>query len=63
MRERSLASVFWVLAANVVRAGTFFAIPVLIAWITGPVELGLAQIAYGVYAIALTFVGLGTKSA
>jgi len=63
LRERSLASVFWVLAANVVRAGTFFAIPVLIAWITGPVELGLAQIAYGVYAIALTFVGLGTKSA
>ncbi|NJD19422.1 MAG: hypothetical protein FIA95_09105 [Gemmatimonadetes bacterium] len=63
LRERTLRSVFWMLAFNVLRAVVFFLLPAALAWLTGPVELGQAQLAYGVYAVALPFVTLGTKAA
>lgn len=63
LRQRTLTSVFWVLTVHVLRALVLLLIPVGIAWLSGPVELGLAQVAYGVYAVALPFVTLGTRAA
>lgn len=63
LRERTLSSVFWILASNAVRALVLFLVPAGIAWLTGPVELGLVQLAYAVYMVALPFVTLGTRAA
>jgi O-antigen/teichoic acid export membrane protein len=63
LRQRTLTSVFWILTVNVIRAGVLFLLPVGIAWLSGPVELGLAHVAYGVYAVALPFVTMGTRAA
>ncbi len=63
LRERTLRSIFWILIFNVARASTLFLLPWAVAWLGGAVELGLAQLAYGVYAVALPFVTLGTRAA
>lgn len=63
LRERTLRSVFWILVFTVARALVLFLLPWAVAWLGGPVELGLAQLAYAVYAVALPFVTLGTKAA
>ena len=63
LRSRTLASVFWILASNVVRTLVLFLLPAGLAWLSGPVELGIAQIAYGVYAVALPCVTLGVRAA
>ncbi len=63
LRERTLTSVFWILALNVARAGLLFLVPWVVAWLGGPTEMGLAQLAWGVYAVALPVVSLGTKAA
>ncbi len=63
LRERTLTSVFWILAVNVARAGLLFLVPWVIAWLGGPTEMGLAQLAWGVYAVALPVVSLGTRAA
>ncbi len=63
LRSRTLASIFWILAANLVRTVVLFLLPAGLAWLTGPVELGLAQIAYSVYVVALPFVTLGVRAA
>ncbi len=63
LRQRTLRSLFWILTVNVVRSLALFLLPVGIAWLSGPVELGLAHVAYGVYAVALPFVTMGTRAA
>jgi O-antigen/teichoic acid export membrane protein len=63
LRQQTLRSVFWILTVNIVRSLALFLLPVGIAWLSGPVELGLAHVAYGVYAIALPFVTMGTRAA
>jgi O-antigen/teichoic acid export membrane protein len=63
LRERTLRSVFWILAYNVLRAVVYFLAPAAIAWLTGPLELGLAQLAFGVWQVTLPVIVLGTKAA
>ena len=63
LREHTLRSVFWILAYNVLRAVVFFLAPAAIAWLTGPLELGLAQLAFGVWQVTLPVIVLGTKAA
>ena len=63
LRERTLRSVFWILVFNVARALALFLVPWAVAWLGGPMELGLVQLTYAVYAVVLPFVTLGTKAA
>ncbi len=63
LRDRTLRSVFWILAYNVLRAVVYFLAPATIAWLTGPLELGLAQLAFGVWQVTLPVITLGTKAA
>jgi PST family polysaccharide transporter len=63
LRERTLRSVFWILAYNVLRAIVYFLAPAAIAWLTGPLELGLAQLAFAVWQVTLPVITLGTKAA
>jgi len=63
IRDKSIRSIAWVAAAQLVRGALLFAAPALLANFVSAGEMGLAEIAVAVFALALMFIELGTGPA
>lgn len=63
VREKSVRSLFWVSSIHLLQGALFFAVPTLLANVTGPAEIGMAEICLAVFAVANLFIELGTGPA
>ena len=63
VREKSVRSLLWVSSIQLLQGALFFAVPTLLANVTGAAEIGMAEICLAVFSVSILFIELGTGPA